>query len=177
MSQRQLGRSQPLCFIHSRLNRLSESCRIVRFSLEKEQMKYPPPTNCSDGLTQYYFTSYSNKFSLGGFFSKKQQIRHSGNSVAIISPDWFAMQTIPKQDTFNFFFLFSAAMMKLYHKECLQIRQQVIIFKQSLKTPLQMLLCFVSSDSSDQAHQIVGVFVVPYIAWRSCCFLLKSEEI
>lgn len=113
----------------------------------------------------------------GAFFPKN-------NRSDILETAWLLFPLIgllckqyPNRILSIFFFLFSAAMMKLYHKECLQIRQQVIIFKQSLKTPLQMLLCFVSSDSSDQAHQIVGVFVVPYIAWRSCCFLLKSEEI
>lgn len=33
--------------------------------------------------------------------------------MAIIFPEWFAMQTIPEQDTINFFFLFSVPMMKL----------------------------------------------------------------
>lgn len=51
LSQRQLGRSQPLCFIHTWLNRMSEPCRIVRFSLETYQTKYPPLANCSNGLT------------------------------------------------------------------------------------------------------------------------------
>lgn len=83
LSQRQLGRSQPLCFIQTRPNRMSEPLRILRFSLETYQTKYLPQPTVPMDWHNIILPPVATNSLQGFFFSRQQQTRHSEDNTTI----------------------------------------------------------------------------------------------